>query len=93
MSRVTKVDLGTLDPVERLIAEQAVLSARVVRQAMQGAPHGRGLEVTENAVVDQGRRQMQLVMEEMLKAQATAEKKGGAPVAAGDGRDTGPTRG
>lgn len=89
----TTVDLTALDPSERLIAEQSVLAAREVRRAMEGAPHGRGLEVTELAVVAAGRRQMTLVMEEMLKNKAGAEKKGGARVPAVSGRGTGPTVG
>ena len=45
------MDLTTLDPVERLMAEQAVLASRDVRKAMNAAPHGRGLEFTERAVL------------------------------------------
>lgn len=93
VTKKTTVDWAALDPSERLIAEQAVLAAREVRRAMEGAPHGRGLEVTENAVVAAGRRQMALVMEEMLRAKAAAEEKGGTRVPAASGRATGRTPG
>ena len=85
------VDLTALDPTERLIAEHAVLAAREVRRAMDEAPHGHGLAVTENAVVEAGRRHMTLVMQEMLKIKAGTEKKTDAPVRAASGRAIGPT--
>lgn len=88
------MDLAILnDPVERLIAEQAVLAAREVRKAMDAAPHGRGLEFTERAVLAAGRRQMALMMQEMLRARAGAEQKGGARAAAAGGRAIAPTAG
>jgi len=87
------MDLTTLDPVERVLAEHAVLAAREVRKAMDAAPHGRGLEYTERAVLTQGRRQMTLLMEEMLRAKAASEQKGGARVRAGSGRGTAPRPG
>lgn len=72
-----------LDTAERLVAEQAVLAYREVRKAVRGAPMGRGLELTERAVLAQGRRQMAVVMEEALKEAAGAEKGGSAASAAG----------
>lgn len=83
--------MTTLDPVERLVAERAVLAAREVRLAMDAAPHGRGLEFTERAVVTVGRRQMALMLEEVLRAKAAAEQKGGAPAAAVGGPGIAPT--
>ena len=74
------------DPTERLIAEQAVLSYRESKRAMEAAPHGRGLEVTEGAVVEQGRKQTRLVMEELLRAHAEAQKGGEASCPASAGR-------
>lgn len=79
-----------LNPAERLIAEQAVLSHREVMKAVRSAPHGRGLELTEQAVLAQGRKQMVLVMEEALRAAAGAEK-GGSSVPAADVRRTATT--
>ena len=80
-----------LDTAERLIAEQAVLAYREVMKAVAGAPHGRGLEMTERAVLTQGRRQMALMMEEGLKAAAGASP-GGSSVPAADGRPPATTR-
>lgn len=80
-----------LDPAERLIAEQAVLMHREVMKAVRAAPRGRGLELTEQAVLTQGRQQMALMMSEGLKAAAGAEK-GGSSVPAADGRRTATTR-
>jgi len=65
-----------MDPAERLIAEHAVLAHREVMKAVNAAPHGRGLEMTELAVLGQGRKQMMLMMEEALKAKAGAQKGG-----------------
>lgn len=86
------MDWERWDPAERLAAEQAVLAHREVMKAVRGAPHGRGLEVTEGVVLAQGRRQMALMMEGALRAAAGAEKKGSA-VPADAARRTGPTRG
>jgi hypothetical protein len=72
-----------LNAAERLIAEQAVLMHREVMKAVRGAPAGRGLELTERAVLIQGRKQMALMMSEGLKAAAGAEKGGSVASAAG----------
>lgn len=76
MSQEGDMDFERLDPAERLLAEQAVLAFREVKKTMRAAPHGRGLEVTEQATLVQGRRQMMRMLEEALKAQAAAEKGG-----------------
>ena len=47
---------------ERLIAERAVLLNREVMAAMQGAPHGHGLEVTEAAVMQGGQELLRLLL-------------------------------
>lgn len=64
---------------ERLLAEQAVLLHRQVRDAMQNAPYGQGLAVTEAAVVGGGRQFLQKMLQEALSAQAEAQKGGSAP--------------
>jgi hypothetical protein len=43
-----------MDEQERLVAEQAVLGLRAVREAADKAQCGRGLEVVEAAVMEQG---------------------------------------
>jgi plasmid stability protein len=75
-----------LNPAELLVAEQAVLMHREVLKAVHAAPHGRGLEMTERAVLTQGRRQMALMMGEALKAAAGAQKKGSSVLAADERR-------
>lgn len=72
------MDLTKLSDRERLIAEQAVLAFRESMKAMEAAPHGHGLAVTERAVQEQGRKTTLLMMEETLKAAAEGEKGGAA---------------
>lgn len=64
---------------ERLLAEQAVLLRRQVMDAMQSAPFGQGLAVTEAAVLDGGRVFLQQMLQEALSAQPEAQKGGSAP--------------
>ena len=85
------MDWQALDVAERLVAEQAVLAHREVMKAVRAAPVGRGLELTERAVLTQGRRQMAVMMEEALKAAAGAEK-GGLRASAADWQRTATTR-
>ncbi len=63
---------------ERLVAEQAILLHRQVRDAMQNAPFGQGLAVTEAAVLDGGREFLQKMLQEALSAQPEAQKGGSA---------------
>ena len=64
------------DTAEKLIAEQAILAFRASKGAMYRATHGRGLEETENAVLAEGRKMMQTMMEEVIKAHSEVEKGG-----------------
>jgi hypothetical protein len=63
---------------ERLVAEQAVLGFRESIKAMEAAPHGQGLAVTERAVQEQGRKTTLLMLEQALVAAAEGEKGGSA---------------
>jgi hypothetical protein len=85
------MDFGQLTAAERLVAEQAVLGYREVRGAMRAAPHGRGLAVTEQAVVAQTRKQGMAVMEQVLREAAAAEQKGGTHASAAARPRTGAT--
>lgn len=72
---------GTLQvrtEAERLVAEQAVLLHRQVVEAMNAAPHGRGLEVTEAAVMQGGMAFLQRLLQQSLSAQPEAQKGGSA---------------
>jgi len=72
------------DERERLIAEQAVLQYRAVREAAASAKYGHGLEVMEVAALagsrEHGRR---LLSEAMKAASEKATTKPPAPGAAG----------
>jgi len=72
------MNLTNLEARERLIAEQAVLAFRESVKAMEAAPHGHGLAVTERAVQEQGRKTTLLMMEQALLAAAEGEKGGSA---------------
>lgn len=73
------MNLTNLSDREKLIAEQAVLCFRESMKAMEAAPHGQGLAVTERAVQEQGRKATLMMMEQALSAAADGEK-GGSPV-------------
>lgn len=64
---------------ERLVAEQAVALHREVQAAMQAAPWGQGLAVTEAAVMQGGRAFLQNLLQQTLSAQPGAQKGGAAP--------------
>jgi hypothetical protein len=61
---------------DRLVAEQAILLRREVMQAMEQAPHGHGLEVTEAAVMQGGRAFLRRLLEQALSAHSEAQKGG-----------------
>ena len=63
---------------ERLLAEQAVLAFRATMAAMAAAPHGRGLAVTEAAVLEQGRALLQKMLSVALSTHPEVQKGGPA---------------
>jgi hypothetical protein len=79
---------------ERLVAEQAVALHREVLAAMQAAPWGQGLAVTEAAVMQSGQEFLRNLLQQTLSAQPGAKKGGSAPnrATAGKGRVSRPTR-
>lgn len=64
---------------ERLVAERAVALHREVIAALENAPFGQGLAVTEAAVLDGGRAFLQELLQQTLSAQPEAQKGGSAP--------------
>lgn len=64
---------------EQLIAEQAVALQREVMAAMQAAPHGQGLAITEAAVMQGGMEFLRKILQETLSAHPEAQKGGSAP--------------
>jgi hypothetical protein len=68
---------------ERLLAEQAVLQYRTLREACASAPNGKVLAIAERLAVDQGREAMRRQLETALQHEAAeAEKKGARAEAA-----------
>ncbi len=61
---------------ERLVAEQALLNYRELKQVMQNAPHGRGMAVLEQAVREKGFEQMRQTLSLLASAHDEAQKKG-----------------
>lgn len=61
---------------ERLVAEQAVLHYRELRQVMKTAPHGKGMAVMELAVRAKGFEQMRQTLSLLIGAYDEAQKKG-----------------
>lgn len=82
------------DEQERLVAEQAVLGLRAVREAAAKAQWGRGLEVVELAVLEQGRKQQQQVLEAAMREASQKRTRHAAASGAGAGpRRSGPLDG
>jgi hypothetical protein len=82
-------------PLQALLVEQALLLARQLEQAADGAPDGRVLAAVEAAAVPAGRELTRRAVEAALQAQAgRAEKKGrrggSAPGAGGPPGPSGP---
>ena len=61
---------------ERLVAEQAVLNYRELKQVMKTAPHGKGMAVMEQAVRERGFEQMRQTLSLLVNAHDEAQKKG-----------------
>jgi hypothetical protein len=70
------MDWKQLTDDERLIAEQAVLMSRAVKQAGDRAPHGQGLAYLEQAVLDHGGELLRKTLERSIGARDEAQKKG-----------------
>jgi hypothetical protein len=67
------------DEAERIVAEQALLAYRASKLAAYGAAHGRGLEVAERAVLEEGRKTMRVMLEQVIAAQPGVGKGGPTP--------------
>jgi hypothetical protein len=61
---------------ERLVAEQAALHYRELKQVMKTAPHGKGMAVMEQAVREKGFEQMRQTLSLLANAHDEAQKKG-----------------
>lgn len=70
------MDLSRLTDEERLIAEQAVATLRLVRQAGDAAPHGKGLFCLEQAVHDHGFPLLREILQRCADGRGEAQKKG-----------------
>jgi hypothetical protein len=70
------MDWTKLSDDERLTAEQAVATLRMVKQAGTAAPHGKGLLCLEQAVHDHGFPLLVDILQRSISAQDEAQKKG-----------------
>lgn len=77
------MEWNALTDEERLVAEQAVATLRMVRQAGDAAPHGKGLFCLEQAVHEHGFPLLQEILQRSINAQPEAQKKGFAKDRAG----------
>jgi hypothetical protein len=74
---------GQLSAEERLLAEQAVLQQRALREACAAAPDGKVLAIAERWAVEQGREATRRQWETALQREASeAENKGARAEAA-----------
>lgn len=72
------MDWTQLSDEERLIAEQAVATLRMVKAAGKTAPHGKGLFCLEQAVHDHGFPLLKHILQSSISAHDEAQKKGRA---------------
>jgi hypothetical protein len=80
---MSRLDLESLSPEERLLAEQLVLNLRALDDACDRAADGTVLNVCESLAMAQGRELIRRAIEQALQKQAqAAEKKGPRPAAA-----------
>ena len=80
--------LQVKDDVEALIAEQAVLLVRELRQSARQAPSGQVLDHLEGVILEKGRELLRVALQSSMQEEAAAiEKKGRHPgaVPAADG--------
>ena len=70
------MDLNKLTEDERLVAEQAVATLRLVKQAGDAAPYGKGLFCLEQAIHDHGFPLLREILQRSADARAEAQKKG-----------------
>jgi hypothetical protein len=63
---------------ERLVAEQAVLTLRALKDAAATAPVGQGMNVLESVIHDQGREHLLKMMSVAAASRPEAQKKGSA---------------
>jgi hypothetical protein len=70
------MDFTHLSDDERLIAEQAVATLRMVKEAGKAAPYGKGLFCLEQAVHDHGFPLLRDILQRSIGAHDEAQKKG-----------------
>jgi hypothetical protein len=72
------MELNELSENERIIAEQAVLSYRDLKQATQNAPPGHGMAAIEEVVLKKGFETLRKMIELGASEHSEAQKKGSA---------------
>jgi len=73
------MNFAELSPIERLIAEQAVLNLRTLNTACDAAADGKVLAIAEGLAVDQGRELTRRTLQASLDAQVHAVEKKVSP--------------
>lgn len=73
------MDWISMTSEERLLAEQAVLNLRSLKQACRTAKHGHVLAVAEQIAVEQGRELTRRTLEAAVQAEAAEVEKKGRP--------------
>ena len=69
------MDMQGMTPEERLVAEQAVLTLRLLKEAAARAPMGQGMNALEAVIHDQGKEHLRQMMS-LAASRPEAQKKG-----------------
>lgn len=67
-----------MTPEERLVAEQAVLTLRQLKEAAAQAPMGQGMNALEAVIHNQGKEHLRQMMSLAAASRPEAQKKGSA---------------
>jgi hypothetical protein len=72
------LDFNTLSPAELLAAESAVLTMRSLMDAVNTAPHGKGMARVETVLHDKGFEHLRKILQAAVASHEGAQKKGSA---------------
>jgi hypothetical protein len=72
------MEIKGMTPEERLVAEQAVLTLRLLKEAAARAPMGQGMNALEAVIHDQGKEHLRQMMSLAAASRPEAQKKGSA---------------
>jgi hypothetical protein len=72
------MEIKGMTPEERLVAEQAVLTLRLLKQAAAEAPVGQGMNALEAIIHDKGKEHLLKMMSLAAASRPEAQKRGSA---------------